>query len=129
MHLVLIASILMLCCCAKHYMGATYSDPYGFFSGVLHGFVFPFALISKIISWGSSIFDINIFTDIEFVGRPNTGLFFTTSAIFLVYQHGSVVPQSNRWSLQSVLIAQNIFRQLFVTLQLSPQTLPETLLQ
>lgn len=76
MHLVLIASILMLCSCAKHYMGATYSDPYGFFSGVLHGFVFPFALISKIISWGSSIFDINIFTDIEFVGRPNTGLFF-----------------------------------------------------
>ena len=49
-HLVLIASILFLCSCAKHYMGATYSDPYGFFSGVLHGFAFPFALIAKIIS-------------------------------------------------------------------------------
>ena len=62
--------------CAQHYTEATYSDPYGFFSGVLHGFVFPFALLANIISWLASLIEISILTDIELVGRPNTGFLF-----------------------------------------------------
>jgi hypothetical protein len=48
----------------------------GFFSGILHGIIFPFTLIGKITSWLLSIFDIHIFTNIQFIGRPNTGLWF-----------------------------------------------------
>jgi len=49
-YLALIVIVTVLNGCAQHYAGATYSDPYGFFSGLLHGFVFPFALIANIIS-------------------------------------------------------------------------------
>ena len=72
----MVAVLLLLNGCAQHYTGATYSEPYGFFSGILHGFVFPFALIANIISWVLSIFGIYVFTDIQFVGRPNTGFLF-----------------------------------------------------
>jgi hypothetical protein len=68
--------LLILSGCAQYYTGASYSDPYGFFSGVLHGFIFPFALIANIVSWVLSIIGINIFTDIQLVGRPNTGFLF-----------------------------------------------------
>lgn len=79
----LFAVLLLLSGCAQHYTGATYSDPYGFFSGILHGIVFPFALIANIISWVLSIFGISIFTDIQFVGRPNTGFLFYYIGYFL----------------------------------------------
>ncbi len=68
--------IIIFTGCAKHYVGLSYSEPYGFFSGILHGIIFPFALIGKAISWILSIFDIHIFTNIQFVGQPNTGLWF-----------------------------------------------------
>ena len=82
-NVLLIAGILTLNGCAQHYTGATYSDPYGFFSGLLHGLVFPPALIANVISWFLSIFGINIFTDIQLVGRPNTGFFFYYVGYFL----------------------------------------------
>ena len=72
----LIIALLVISGCAQHYTGATYSVPYGFFSGLLHGLVFPFALFANIISWVLSIFGIDIFTDIKLVGRPNTGFLF-----------------------------------------------------
>ena len=75
-YFLLIVTMLTLNCCAQHYTGATYSDPYGFFSGLLHGLVFPFALFANIISWVLSIIGINVFTDIQLVGRPNTGFLF-----------------------------------------------------
>lgn len=75
-YLVLITALLFLNGCAQHYTGVTYSDPYGFFSGILHGFIFPFALIANIVSWVLSFIGINIFTDIQLVGRPNTGFLF-----------------------------------------------------
>ena len=75
-YLSLIVMATTLTGCAQHYTGATYSDPYGFFSGLLHGFVFPFALIANIISWVLSLIGISIFTDIQLVGRPNTGFLF-----------------------------------------------------
>ncbi len=59
--------------CAEHYGAASYSGPYGFFSGIWHGIAFPFALIANIVSWILSIFGLSVFPDIELVGRPNTG--------------------------------------------------------
>lgn len=82
-YLALFVVALGLSACAQHYTAATYSDPYGFFSGILHGLVFPIALVANIISWVASIFGINIFTDIQFVGRPNTGIFFYYTGYFL----------------------------------------------
>jgi hypothetical protein len=62
--------------CAEHYTEASYVDPYGFFSGILHGAVFPFALLIVAISWILSVIDISLFSDIQLVGRPNTGFLF-----------------------------------------------------
>jgi hypothetical protein len=62
--------------CAHHYVGVPASDPYGFFSGIWHGFVFPYALTANIISWALSLAGVSFLADVEIVGRPNTGLFF-----------------------------------------------------
>lgn len=82
-HFFLTATTLLLSGCAQHYTVATFADPYGFFSGIWHGFVFPFALIANIISWILSILDIHIFTDIQLIGRPNTGFLFYYIGYFL----------------------------------------------
>ena len=75
-HAFLIFAMLALSGCAQHYTGAKYSDPYGFFSGLLHGLVFPFALLANVVSWILSIIGVSIFTDIQLIGRPNTGFLF-----------------------------------------------------
>jgi len=62
--------------CAQHYTPATYSDPYGFFSGIWHGIISPFSLIANLISWVMSLIRISVFTDIQIIGRPNTGFLF-----------------------------------------------------
>jgi hypothetical protein len=50
--ILLIAGItLLLAGCARHYTVATNSDPYGFFSGLWHGIVFPFSLLTNLLSW------------------------------------------------------------------------------
>jgi len=74
--LVIVITLLLLSGCATHYHPAAYSDPYGFFSGIWHGFIFPYALFSKIISWCLSFFGIDVLADIQIIGRPNTGFFF-----------------------------------------------------
>jgi hypothetical protein len=53
---------LCLSSCAQQYTAQSFGDPYGFFSGIWHGMIFPFSLI------GSFIFD-----DIFIIGKPNTG--------------------------------------------------------
>lgn len=60
--------------CARHYAGV--DDPYGFWSWIWHGIVFPYALIANIVSWLLSLFGIEFMSSIQLVGRPNTGLFF-----------------------------------------------------
>lgn len=69
-YLVIAASFLTGC--AAHYAGV--QGPYGFFSGLWHGIVFPFALITNIVSWIISLFGFSLFESIEIIGRPNTGL-------------------------------------------------------
>lgn len=70
--LCLVLAGLCLTGCASHYTGL--QDPYGFFSGIWHGIVFPFALLTNIVSWIVSLFGFSLFESIEIIGRPNTGL-------------------------------------------------------
>lgn len=71
--LLLIAVPLALTACASHYAPEVVQDPYGFFSGLWHGFVCLFAIFTNIVSWVAGLFGIDLFRSIEIVGRPNTG--------------------------------------------------------
>jgi hypothetical protein len=71
-----VIGVVVLSGCAKHYMVATYSEPYGFLSGIWHGIVFPFSLVANLFSWFVSLVGISVFRDIQIIGRPNTGIFF-----------------------------------------------------
>ena len=62
--------------CARHYTADSIADPYGFFSGIWHGLVFPLALLTNLASWLLSLFGLSFLSSIELVGRPNTGFFF-----------------------------------------------------
>ncbi len=53
---------LLLTSCASHFQDATVYDPYGFFSGLWHGFIFP-------ISFFGWLFVDNVYV----IGQPNTG--------------------------------------------------------
>lgn len=75
-HLLVVLTLLLLSGCARHYTPEAYSDPYGFFSGIWHGFIFPYALFSNIISWFLSFFGVEFLSNIQIIGRPNTGFFF-----------------------------------------------------
>ena len=66
----------LLAGCASHYAPNVISDPYGFFSGIWHGMLFPWALMGNVISWLASIFELSVFELIQIVGRPNTGLWY-----------------------------------------------------
>lgn len=74
--LIIISIIFIVTGCASHYSPDSIDDPYGFFSGIWHGFVFPLSLAANIISWFLSLFDIFVFQDIQIIGRPNTGFFY-----------------------------------------------------
>lgn len=92
-YLILTVLVIAVSGCAGHYIGATYSDPYGFFSSLLHGFFFPLALMANIIPWVLSIIGISVFTDAQLAGRPNTEFLFYYVGYFLVYLHGSAQVQ------------------------------------
>jgi hypothetical protein len=66
-------SIFLLSSCANQYVDATVIEPYGFFYGIWHGICLPFALIGFVLSWFLSLFDILVFENLKFVGKPNTG--------------------------------------------------------
>lgn len=73
-----LALIAILSGCASHYAPGSYSDPYGFFSGIWHGIIFPYALLTNIVSWCLSLIGISFLADIQILGRPNTGFFYYT---------------------------------------------------
>jgi hypothetical protein len=62
--------------CAAHYTSATVADPYGFWSGVWHGFIAPLSIAGVILSWLASLFGIELLTDVAIIGRPNSGFDF-----------------------------------------------------
>ena len=68
--------------CATQYVDASVYEPYGFFSGCIHGILFPLELLIIIFSWILSIFDINLLPDVTLIGKPNTGLSYGIGYVF-----------------------------------------------
>ena len=62
--------------CATQYAPETFADPYGFLSGLLHGILFPLALLATIWSWILSLVGISFLDSVTLIGRPNTGLWY-----------------------------------------------------
>lgn len=88
-----LATLLLLSGCARHYTLDAISEPYGFFSGIWHGVVFPCALLANLVSWLFALFDVHLLSSIEIIGRPNTGVFFYYVGFFLgmsTYGSGAV---------------------------------------
>jgi hypothetical protein len=75
-HVIAGAAIAMIAGCAHHYEGVALSSPYGFFSGMWHGFVFPYALLANLLSWLLSLAGVSFLSEVQIIGRPNTGVFF-----------------------------------------------------
>jgi len=89
-YLIIIMIILFLSSCAKHNASPIYiPEPYGFFSGIWHGFILPIALLANLISWLMSLVDIYIFTNIQIIGYPNTGFFYYIGVFFGLSAWGS----------------------------------------
>ena len=64
---------LMLTGCAAHYSQDAVHDPYGFFSGLWHGLIIVVSIFVNLISWLLSLFGVSFLSDIQIIGRPNTG--------------------------------------------------------
>jgi hypothetical protein len=74
---VVLLSLTLLAGCATHYgHGVMATDPYGFFSGIWHGFIFPLTLLVNMVSWLLSLLGISFLESVQIIGRPNTGFFF-----------------------------------------------------
>lgn len=71
--IVVVLAALAMVGCAHHYTDGAADDPYGFFSGLWHGFIWPFAAIVNLVSWFASLIGVSLFASIELVGQPNTG--------------------------------------------------------
>lgn len=72
----LAAVVITLAGCAHHYTQAANHDPYGFFSGLWHGAIFPITAMVNTVSWLLSLIDVSFLRDVEIIGRPNTGFFY-----------------------------------------------------
>ena len=55
---------LVLAGCAAHYAPDIVNDPYGFFSGIWHGMLFPWALLANVISWFAWVLNLSLFESI-----------------------------------------------------------------
>jgi hypothetical protein len=71
-----IALLLLVSGCARHYVGISADDTYGFFSGIWHGLIAPLTIVVNIFSWLLSLFGVNFLQDVQIIGRPNTGFFY-----------------------------------------------------
>lgn len=69
-------TLLFLTSCATHYAPEHFSDPYGFFSGLWHGAISVITITVNIISWFLSLIGISFLSDVQIIGRPNTGFFY-----------------------------------------------------
>jgi hypothetical protein len=67
--------------CASHYAPETFADPYGFFSGLWHGAIAVLTITVNVISWLLSFIGISFFSDVQIIGRPNTGFFYYTGFV------------------------------------------------
>lgn len=71
--------LAMLTGCANHYTPEAFAHPYGFFSGIWHGFIFEFSLIGYLI-----------FDNVYIIGEPNTGFFYYIGFILGLFKVGFV---------------------------------------
>lgn len=74
--LLLLLALASLGGCASHHSPEIVGDPYGFFSGLWHGLVSPYAILTNIVSWFFGLVNLSFFQSVEIVGRPNTGFFY-----------------------------------------------------
>ena len=74
--IVAIAASALLAGCARHYTPAALADPYGFYSGLWHGIIFPISLMANILSWLLTLLGLDVLSNIQIIGRPNTGFFY-----------------------------------------------------
>ena len=72
--LMIVVFSFLLAGCAKVLTTTSGVEPYGFFSGFLHGILFPLEIAALIISFVSFAFNIPVLTDAALFGYPNTGL-------------------------------------------------------
>ena len=86
---VVVVLVLVLSGCAAHFTPDAVADPYGLFSGIWHGIVFPFALFANILSWLLSLLGISFLASIEIIGRPNTGLWYYVGFVLGLCADGS----------------------------------------
>ena len=68
--------MLLLSGCAAHYSAEAVSDPYGLFSGIWHGAISGLTITVNIISWVLSLAGIDFLSNVQIIGRPNTGFFY-----------------------------------------------------
>ena len=72
--LMIVVFSFLLAGCAKALTTTSGVEPYGFFSGFLHGILFPLEIAALIISFVSFAFNIPVLTDAALIGYPNTGV-------------------------------------------------------
>lgn len=86
--LVALALLAALTGCAKHYSPDSISDPYGFFSGLWHGWVTPYSVTANVVSWCLSLLGLDVLSDVQIVGQPNTGFGYWAGFVFGVLSYG-----------------------------------------
>ncbi|MDI1267876.1 MAG: hypothetical protein PSV40_02075 [Polaromonas sp.] len=72
--LALVASAILLSGCATHYSADVVRDPFGFFSGIWHGMIFPISVVVNFLSWMLGLLGLSFLESIQIIGRPNTGV-------------------------------------------------------
>ena len=80
---------LMLTGCAAHYSQDAVNDPYGFFWGLWHGLIIVVSIFVNLISWLLSLFGISFLSDIQIIGRPNTGFGYYCGFVIGILGNGS----------------------------------------
>jgi hypothetical protein len=76
--LLTLLAVCSLVGCAHQFAPDTLADPYGFFSGIWHGVLFPFSLIGC------------MFIDSVFIiGQPNTGWPYYLGFVLGLFAYGS----------------------------------------
>lgn len=65
--------LALLAGCATHYTPDTIADPDGFWLGLWHGLVAPYAAVTCVVAWLLSFVGLDFLNWIEVIGRPNTG--------------------------------------------------------
>jgi hypothetical protein len=68
--------------CAAHYAPDRVNHAYGFFFGMWHGMILPFALMGKLVSWLLSLVGVSFLDSVTVFGKPNTGFFYYCGFVF-----------------------------------------------